>query len=279
LVGHPGFGGKLFYHDVGMKKPNAFGLYDMHGGVWEWCADRYDPDYYLTSPLVDPQGPQQGLFGMLRGGSWFRYAKYARSAYRKVFHPDGDGDATTAYINDFGCRLVINLDGDPPQRAVNQFHLYYCGGGQKVLDGKQVWEFKNYLATSPDGITWKNEPEPILPPGPQGSWDSQSHAGPTVLRLEDGFHLWYLGSGRYLGKTAWRVGHATSPDGRKWTKSGQEPVLDIGRAGDWDGGTLMHFEITFSDQEGKFLFWYAADPGEHGDETKMTIQIGQGTSK
>jgi hypothetical protein len=164
--------------------------------------------------------------------------------------------------------------------AEDRFHLYYCDGGRKTIDGKQVWEFKNYLATSPDGITWKNAPEPILALGPQGSWDSQSHAGPTVLRLADGFLLWYLGSGPYKGKTAWRIGHATSPDGLKWTRSGQEPVLDIGRRpGDWDGGTLMHFDITFRDQEGKFLFWYAADPGEHGDETKMTIQIGHGTSQ
>jgi formylglycine-generating enzyme required for sulfatase activity len=471
-VGHPGFRGKLFYHDVGLKKPNAFGLYDMHGGVWEWCADRYDPDCYLTSPLVDPQGPPKGVFGVLRGGSWFRYAKYARSAYRKFFHPDGDGDATTAYINDFGCRLVINLDvkpgekpdagrrgspdpagttdrkvsetqttpqdsgtpavkpvarsgdrpqrearsgeqpqrTDPTQRAVNYtrlarslvryphnpvikageqgawddqtlgcftvlhdggkfyfygdgtkygkpkqigmatsndgmswtkydqnplfpgsmphaikvgnafrlyypdagglqmrtspdgfkwseprkvmeghmdpcvvrvgengFHLYYCDGGRKTADGQQVWEFKNFMATSPDGITWRKEPEPVLPLGPPGSWDSQSHAGPCVLRLEDGFHLWYLGSGPYQGKTAWRAGHATSPDGLKWTRSGLTPVFDIGPAGDWDGGTLMHFDVAFRD--GQFRFWYAAAPTEHGDETKMTIQIGYGTSR
>ena len=108
-VGHPGFRGKLFYHDVGVKRPNAWGLYDMHGGVWEWCADRYDPDYYLTSPLVDPKGPAKGLLGVLRGGSWFRFAKYSRSAYRRFFHPDGDGDGVTAWIVDFGCRVVMNL--------------------------------------------------------------------------------------------------------------------------------------------------------------------------
>jgi len=99
----------VHYHDVGQKKPNAFGLYDMHGGVWEWCADYFDKDYYLNSPLVDPTGPESGRFRALRGGSWFRYAKYCRSAYRRFFYPACDGDGVTAYISDFGCRVVINL--------------------------------------------------------------------------------------------------------------------------------------------------------------------------
>ncbi|MEK6239384.1 MAG: formylglycine-generating enzyme family protein, partial [Planctomycetales bacterium] len=98
----PAFQGKAFYHDVGRKKPNAFGLYDMHGGVWEWCADRYDADYYFDAPLVDPRGPESGGFRVLRGGSWFRYTKYCRSAYRKFFYPACDGDGVTAWINDFG---------------------------------------------------------------------------------------------------------------------------------------------------------------------------------
>ena len=108
---------------------------------------------------------------------------------------------------------------------------------------------------------------------------SASHAGPCVLKLEDGFHMWYLGSGAMNGKIAWRIGHATSPDGLNWTKSSTEPVLDVGNPGDWDGGTFMSFDIIFRDSDGKFLFWYAAAPTGHGDETKMKIQIGYGTSR
>ena len=147
---------------------------------------------------------------------------------------------------------------------------------RKKKGGKDVWEFKNYVATSNDGIRWKKQPNPILSLGSENAWDSHSHAGPCVLKLEDGFHLWYLGSGEYKGKTAWRIGHATSSDGISWKRSGNEPVLDTGPEGAWDGGTFMSFDILF--REGKFLFWYAGAPGGHGDETKMTIQVGHGTS-
>ena len=108
--GMPAFEGRTLYHDTGVKKPNAWGLHDMHGGVWEWCADHYDADYYFNSPLVDPAGADSGPLRVIRGGSWFRYAKYARSAYRRFFHPESDSDAVTGWILDFGCRLVINLE-------------------------------------------------------------------------------------------------------------------------------------------------------------------------
>jgi formylglycine-generating enzyme required for sulfatase activity len=57
-------------HDVAQKRPNGFGLYDMLGNVWQWVNDRYDENYYRSSPSQDPQGPASGKLRVMRGGSW-----------------------------------------------------------------------------------------------------------------------------------------------------------------------------------------------------------------
>lgn len=67
---------------VGSFPANAFGLYDMHGNVWEWCHDWYQSDYYQKSPTQNPPGPETGQMKVLRGGSWFRYTGHIRSATR-----------------------------------------------------------------------------------------------------------------------------------------------------------------------------------------------------
>ena len=57
-------------HPVGQKRPNAFGLFDMHGNVWEWCWDGFDAKYYAESPVDDPRGPSGASVRVIRGGSW-----------------------------------------------------------------------------------------------------------------------------------------------------------------------------------------------------------------
>jgi len=69
-------------HPVGGKQPNAFGLYDMHGNVWEWCWDGYDANYYKQSPAVDPHGPGVVAHRVIRGGSLEDGPQFARSALR-----------------------------------------------------------------------------------------------------------------------------------------------------------------------------------------------------
>jgi uncharacterized protein (TIGR02996 family) len=73
---------------VGSYPPNAWGLSDMHGNVFEWCADWYGSDSYWPRPPEDPQGPPDGELRVLRGGSWTDWATDLRCAYRYNNDPD-----------------------------------------------------------------------------------------------------------------------------------------------------------------------------------------------
>jgi sulfatase modifying factor 1 len=79
LAGNDGF---VWTSPVGKFKPNAFGLYDMHGNGWEWCSDWFDEHYYEKSPVDDPAGPESGVKRACRGGGYYPTPVFLRCASR-----------------------------------------------------------------------------------------------------------------------------------------------------------------------------------------------------
>ncbi len=87
---------------VGQFQPNAWGMYDMHGNVWEWCLDGLRT--YTKEETTDPKGPEgKNDARVLRGGFWIDYPYWGRSAFRGRRVPSGREGG-------YGCRVVLCLD-------------------------------------------------------------------------------------------------------------------------------------------------------------------------
>jgi len=103
-----------YAHRVGQLKPNAWGLYDMHGNVWEFCSDWYDKDFYSRSPSVDPENTKETELRCLRSGSFHSVPSVSRSSQRARWV----GPKQVRY--NYGMRVVVAADtavpaaGDPP---------------------------------------------------------------------------------------------------------------------------------------------------------------------
>ncbi len=146
--------------------PNAFGLYGMHGNVWEYCQDRYGS--YPSKPVADPDGPIRGEKRVVRGGSWNDPPRYCRSACRGKTHADGSNNLT-------GFRLVLIPDKSIKRVVVKKNGTENGEGRIKINQRAAVNNFQNNLVVQKE-IVFGKESFNMVPQTPIAGY-------PLIYRL------------------------------------------------------------------------------------------------
>ncbi|MBU0763281.1 MAG: hypothetical protein KJ607_00435 [Bacteroidetes bacterium] len=240
----------------------AWEKYDNATPVLDVGADGTWDDHWLDASEI-VKGPDGYL--MYYYGDTAQQGPEVSSAYGLATSPDGINWTRPVAGPVFEKGDSAEWDGkwiESPavlyDEASATYMMWYTGMGWN-------WLASIGLATSPDGITWTRYPgNPVIEPGPPGSYDDMWAAVPAVIKTGDLYEMWYCGFPSQGGFDSLRIGYATSPDGISWTKHPDNPVYDrhyppYDTLNDNDGPWAP--DVMYNPSAHEYLMWYEGTSG------------------
>jgi formylglycine-generating enzyme required for sulfatase activity/Tol biopolymer transport system component len=192
---------------VGQKSPNRWGLYDMHGNIWQWCNDYYSETYYSESTPANPRGPATGKMRVLRGGAWDCDAEKCRAAYRFKEFPVYSDACFGA--DSYGFRRARN--GESPgklassQKSVPPKAIEDRGTKSDIRNAKS--ENRSAKAESQD---LKSDPRSSILNPPSSAW--QACLKGTIVFVSDRSGTLKIWKMHASGKDSVQLTHDANPD-------------------------------------------------------------------
>jgi len=220
--------------------------------------------------IRDPANPvlEAGSEGSWDQNGAFRQTVIKDGATYRMWYVgyDADGDSAIGYATSSNGSTWAKHASNPvlapgPDGSWDSASIY----SPSVIEDGGAYELWYYAyddngrvsighARSPNGVAWTKDPSnPVLQPGPSGSWDSQLIYAPTVVKRGPTYEMWYQGYDNDLRST---IGRATSTDGTIWTKDPMNPLLEPGTEGAWDDDGVGRPTVLYDSSAGVYRLWY-----------------------